>query len=67
MLRTTDYSQLKPGICASGKEVRICPHCGKAALYECVGGREFYQHSQTVGFDDKGNFVIGSDQCPRHP
>ena len=64
MLRTTDYSQLKPGAKAQGKEVRICPHCGKAGLYERVGGKEYYRHSETVGFDDKGDFVIGSNQCP---
>lgn len=39
MLRTTDYSHLKPGVNAMGKQVRICPPCGKAGRYDPLAAR----------------------------
>jgi hypothetical protein len=65
MLRITDFSKLQPGFVHLGKEARSCPHCGKVGLFDSVGGADLYLHSRTVGFDDSGNFVNESEQCPK--
>jgi hypothetical protein len=46
-------------------EIRECPHCGKSGLLEEVDGKNWYTHSQIVGFDSRGSPEMSWDMCPQ--
>jgi hypothetical protein len=64
-LRLRDYSSLAAGMTFLGKQAKKCPHCGEIGLLEVENGKEFYVHSETMGFDESGSFVVRWSQCPK--
>jgi hypothetical protein len=60
-----DYTRLPIGTKVDQGTIEQCPYCGKAGIHERVSGKDFYTHSQWVGFDEKGNPSIGWDMCPK--
>jgi len=64
MLRVRDYTRLPVGTAFDGFEIRACTECRKPGLFEVTDGKEWFTHSETVGFDDRGNPVVEWQMCP---
>jgi hypothetical protein len=63
-MRTRDFTTKQVGTKVTEGEIKTCPYCDKAALLETVDGKDFYLHTETVGFDNNGNSVIDWQMCP---
>src|SRR5712691_9983905 len=64
VLRVRDYTLLTPGTKFNGGDIQTCEHCGKPGLLEEVNGKKWFTHSETVGFDSRGNPVMLWETCP---
>jgi hypothetical protein len=65
MLRVKEYTHFAAGTkLENGGEIHTCPHCDRSALLEEVDGRKWFTHSETVGFDSKGNPTLKWETCP---
>jgi hypothetical protein len=64
MLRIRDYTRLSVGDKFEKQDMVACDHCKKPALLEETNGKKIFTHSETIGFDDKGDPVMNWTTCP---
>jgi hypothetical protein len=63
----TDYTKMSVGT-LDGKEIAVCPHCGRRGLIEVTDGKTWYVHSAgalATSASPNDPVMTGWEMCPK--